>query len=136
MTHLQPSIHVVKDTPVAKLFRRRLNCPDIITFFSVVTGQWILAYWMDKRIRVVDEVEDLGANFELVTQELVKQIAVCWGPVNWKAKKQRLLSRYRDQQRNETDTVIENQERYDWLKRRMKNPIPYAFQVPVAPAQG
>lgn len=131
MTHLRPSIHVVKDTTTARMFRRRLHFDDIITFFSLETGQWILAYWIDKRIRLVDEIEDLGANFELATQELVKQIAQCWGPINWKAKKVRLISKYKDRCRKEVDEVIENQERYDWLKKRMAQPIPYAFQVQV-----
>lgn len=131
MAFLNHSIHVVKDTPTAKLFRRRLKCPDIFTFFSLETGQWILAYWVDKRVRMMDEIEDLGSHFELVTSGLVQQIVHCWGPVDWKAKKKRLISKHRDQERKRVDTAIDEQERYDWLKKKMNRPIPYAFQPPV-----
>lgn len=128
MTFIRPSTHVVRDTFVAKMFRNRLRCPDIITFFSLDTGQWILAYWIEKRINMVDEVEDLGMAFELVTPELVKQIVQCWKPVNWKDKKRRLLARNRDKIQQGKDNQCEDQDRYDWLKKRMKKPVPYAFK--------
>ncbi len=135
MTFLKPSVHVVKETPAAKLFRRRVHCPDILTFFSLETGQWILAYWISRKIRLVDEIEDLGANFELLNSELVNQISHCWGPVDWKAKKNRLISKLRDQERERDDTIVEHQERYNWLKEKMKRPIPYAFKSPISGGQ-
>lgn len=131
MTFLRPDVHVVRDTYHAKVFRRRLNCPDIVTFFSLETGMWILAYWINRRLRMVDEIEDLGSNFELITKELVQQIVQCWGTIDWGAKKERILSKFRDRERKQTDSLMEQQERWDWLKKRMDKPVPYAFSSPM-----
>ena len=139
LTIIQPDRHVVKDTPTAKLFRRRLNFPDIITFWNGETGEWILAYWVSKQRRLVDEMEDLGMAFEKVTPELVQMIVMCWKPVNWKAKKQRLVSKEKDRIRNEVDKIQEEQRRWDWSKKRMADrglkPLPYAFSSPISGGQ-
>ena len=58
MTVIDPRKHVVKDTPVARQFRRLLKTDDIVTFFSLETGQWVLGYWANKLGKVVDEIED------------------------------------------------------------------------------
>ena len=139
LTVIQPSKHVVKDTPVAKLFRRRLKFDDIVTFWSADTGEWILAYWVDKRLGLVDEMEDLGMAFEKVTPDLVSMIVTCWKPVNWRAKKQHLVSKERARVRNEIDKIQEEQRRWDWAKKRMKargmGPLPYVFNSPVSGGQ-
>jgi len=136
MTFIRPTAHVVKNTPTAKMFRRRLNCPDIFTFFSLETGQWILAYWIEKRVRMADEIEDLGPDFGLVTPKLVADIVVCWGNIDWKSRKktrkQRLISKIRSQENLQNDKLSEQSDRYQWLQKRMKKPIPYAFASPVS----
>ncbi len=139
LTVIQPSKHVVKDTPVAKMFRRRLKFDDVVTFWSIDTGEWILGYWVDKRLRLVDEMEDLGMMFEKVTDELVDAIVTCWKAVDWRAKKQRLVSKEKDRVRNEVDKIREEQRRWDWAKRRLEargaRPIPYAFKCPISGGQ-
>lgn len=138
-TTIRPNIHVVKDTPVARMFRRRLKFDDIMTFWSAETGQWILGYWIDKRLQMVDEMEDLGMVFEKVTPELVQQIVTCWGSIDWKAKKKRLISKERDRIRTENDALMEQQERWDWAKKKLADkgeaPLPYAFKTPVSGGQ-
>lgn len=133
LTTIQADRHVLKDTPVARMFRRRLRTDDIVTFWSAETGQWILAYWVDKRVKLVDEVEDLGMAFEKVTPELTQQIVSCWGSVDLKAKKKRLLSKERDRLRKSRDDVMSEQDRWDWAQKKMKdkniNPVPYAFKA-------
>lgn len=111
------------------MLRKRLNCPDIVTFWSADTGQWILGYWISRRAGLVDEVEDLGPAFEAVTPPLVEMIAACWKPVNWKEKKKRLMSRERDRIRKRNDQIMEDSERWNWAKGRLSdrgiNPVPY-----------
>lgn len=139
LTIIRPDRHVVKDTPTAKMFRRRLRFEDIFTFWSGETGQWILAYWVEKRRNLCEEIEDLGMAFEKVTPDLTHMIVTCWKPVNWKVKKQRLISKERDRVRNEIDKIQEEQRRWDWAKKKMSDkglaPIPYAFKTPVAGGQ-
>lgn len=132
MTFLRSDVHAVRETPPARLFRRKLKCPDIFTFFSLETGQWILAYWVNKRMRMLDEIEDLGSHFELVTPKLVQQIANCWGPIDWGAKKKRLMSAHNDRERKKADDAAVSQDKYTWLQNRMDTPIPYAYKVPVS----
>jgi len=128
-TVLDPTVHLIKNTPVAKFFRRRLKDPDIMTFWHAETGQWILAYWL--RRGVVDEIEDLGANFELVTDDLVGMIVGCYGHVDLARKKKRILAKEAAQLQRQTEAVLENQEKWDWLKKRTKDkaPLPYTFQA-------
>jgi hypothetical protein len=118
---------VVKDTPIARLFRRALNHEDMVTFFSLQTGQWILGYWIGGGKRVVEEMEDLGQAFECVTPAFVQQIKACWKGVDWKAKKRYLVGKQRDKLRQMNDEIMESQEHWDWLKKKMKTPLPYTF---------
>jgi hypothetical protein len=129
VTVLRPDIHLVKDTPASKFFRRQLRDPDILTFWCQPTGMWVLAYWLSRSKRIVDEMEDLGANFELMTDDLVNMLVSCYGSVDLKRTKKRLLSKNADRIRKQNDDIYESQERWDWLKRKTshKSPIPYVF---------
>lgn len=139
LTIIDPSKHVVRDSPTARLFRRKLNSPNIFTFWNGETGEFILAYWVDERRRLCDEMEDLGMGFEKVTPELVQMIVTCWKPINWKEKKSRLISKEKDRVRKEVEKIQEEQSRWDWAKKRMTarglKPVPYAFASPVAGGQ-
>ena len=126
LTSIDPMKHLIRETSVAKVFRRQLRFPDIITFWSIETGQ--------KR-KIVEEMEDLGAVFELVTPDLLQTITACWRPVDWKVKKHRILSKEADRVRRENDDLIEDQTRWDWAQKRLKAqgkaPIPFAFGTPI-----
>jgi hypothetical protein len=129
LTLINPNVHVVKDTPIARLFRRVLHHEDMVTFFSLQTGQWILAYWVGGNKRVVEEVEDLGQAVEVVTPEFVQRIKACWKGVDWKAKKRFLVGKQRDRIRKMQDDVLENQEVWDWCKRRNQGQMPYTVDM-------
>lgn len=139
LTYIVPSRHVVRDTPTAKLFRKTLRFEDIFTFWNAETGQWVLAYWVEKKRKLCEEVEDLGLAFEAVTPEFVQMIVGCWKAVDWKAKKQRLISKEKDRIRNENDKLTEEQSRWDWAKKRLDSqnlkPLPYVFATPVSGGQ-
>lgn len=129
LTLINPTVHVVKDTPVARLFRRVLHHEDVVTFFSLQTGQWILGYWIGGNKRMVEEMEDLGQAFEQVTPEFVKRITACWGGVDWKAKKRYLVGKQRDHIRKMQDEVRDQQDRWDWMKKRNKGQMPYTVDM-------
>jgi hypothetical protein len=133
LTTLNPSIHLVKDTAAAKFFRRRLSEPDVMSFWNAETGQWILAFWVHRGKRLVEEVEDLGPNCEAVTPQFVEMIVTSYGAVDFKKKRKRLLSKHADHLRKQDDAVMEDQERWAWLKKKTKDklPLPYAFDTPV-----
>ncbi len=136
LTYIVPSRHVVRDTPTARLFRKMLRFPDIFTFWNAETGQWVLAYWITKKLRLCEEVEDLGMAFEKVTPEFVQMIVSCWKAVDWKAKKQRLLSKEKDRIRIENDKLVDQNERWTWAQKKLVGrnlkPVPYAFSSPVS----
>lgn len=143
LTVLNPRIHLVKDTSAAKFFRRRLNQPDCMTFWHSQTGQWILGLWVHKGKRIVEEIEDLGPNCEAISPGFVSMIVNGYGSVDFKQKKKRILSKNRDNIRKQNEAIMEDQERWNWLKKRTKDklPIPYAFDTPVSggavlPAKG
>lgn len=134
VTVIRPDRHVVKDTPAARLFRRRLKCPDILTFFNVETCQWILAYWVVRGRGMVEEIEDLGPTCELVCSDFVNAICQCWGPVDFRKKRQLILGRQRDRIRRQEEDIMEDQKRYDWAKKKLEHraPVPYAFYSPMS----
>lgn len=135
LTTIQPDRHVVKETPTAKLFRRRLHFEDLFTFWNAETGEWILAYWICKRQRLCEEMEDLGMAFEKVTPDLINMIVTCWKTVDWKVKKARLVSKERTRVRLEVEKIQEQQEQWNWAKRQLISrglrPLPFAFSSPM-----
>ena len=134
LTVLNPRIHLAKETTTARFFRRRLNEPDAMTFWHAGTGNWVLAFWVHKGKRIVEEVEDLGPNCELVTPDFVNTIAQSYGFVDYGKKKKRLLSRHKDSVRRQNEAITEDQERWNWLKKKTKDklPIPYAYSTPIS----
>jgi len=134
LTVLNPRVHLVKDTGAARYFRRRLNEPDVMTFWHSITGQWILAFWLHRGKRIVEEIEDLGPNCESVTPAFVEMIVQAYGPVNLQAKKRLILSRQKDRMRKQNDDILADQERWDWARKRLKDKciLPYAFSTPMS----
>lgn len=134
LTVLNPKVHLVKDTSTARFFRRKLNEPDVMTFWHVETGNWILAFWVHKGKRIVEELEDLGPQCQAVTPEFVNMIVSCYGPVDFRKKKKAILSRQKSRIRKQTEDILAYQEKWDWLKKRTKDtvPIPYAYSTPMS----
>lgn len=134
LTVLNPRVHLVKDTSAARFFRRRLNEPDVLTFWHSETGNWILAFWIHRGKKIVEEIEDLGPNCEAVTPKFVEMILAGYGAVNFAQKKKRLLSRKRENIRKQNEAIAEDQERWNWLKKKTKDklPIPYAYDTPIS----
>lgn len=101
-----------------------------MTFWHAETGQWILAYLL--RRGIVEEIEDLGANFELVTEDFVDMIVRCYGHVDLAQMKKRILANESARLQRQADTISEDQERWDWLKKRTKDkaPLPYLVSAP------
>lgn len=131
LTVISPQKHVLKDTPTSRMFCRILGTDDMVTFFNLETGEWILAYWVNRLGRVVDEIEDLGASFEKLNPALVHQIRTCWGHVDFKKKKARLLSKHHDKIRKSQEDILQDQDRWDWAKKRLNGKVPYFFKIPV-----
>ena len=137
VTVLNPQVHLVKETPCASFFRRRLRDPNIMTFWHCQTGQWILAYWLHKGRRIVDEIEDLGPCFEAVTENFVRMIVSNYAGVDLSRHKRRLLSKQRSRILKQTEAIMESQEEWDWLKKRTadKASIPFYYNVPFSGGQ-
>ena len=134
VTVLNSRIHLVKDTGTAKFFRRKLSEPDVMTFWHAETGQWVLAFWIHRGRRIVEEIEDLGPNFEAVSPGFVNMIVSGYGSVDFKQKKKRILSKNRDTIRKQNEKIYSDQERWDWLKKKTKDtqPIPYYYSTPIS----
>jgi hypothetical protein len=134
VTVLNPQIHWAVETQAAKFFRRHLRDSDILTFWTAETGQWVLAVWLDKRKKIVEEFEDLGPNMEAITDEFVSMIVSCYGPVDLKRTKSRLLGRNKDRIQKQTEDILMDQDRWDWLRKRTAHlaPMPYVVGCPVS----
>jgi len=119
--------HVVKKTIASNFFSRALKCRDIMTFFHLETGQWILGCWLHKNSKVVEEIEDLGPHMEAMSDpSFVKMIRQGWGGVDWKALKRRYLHREKEKITKEAEEIIQDQDRWDWAKKKNPRvPIPY-----------
>ena len=129
LVFITPEKHIVKETEAGRMFRRLLKFPDIFTYWNSETGQWVLAYWCNRLGHVADEVEDLGPVMEGLTPQLVQQIVTCWKPVDWGVKKKMMMARAKTFATKQDEKVIQEQERWDWMKKRTRDkaPIPYAF---------
>ena len=133
VTVLNPQVHWIKDTPCAQFFRRKLRDPDIVTFWHAETGQWILAYLL--RRGIVEEIEDLGVDFELVTDDFVDMIVRCYGHVDLSKKKKRLLATESARLQRQSDSILKNQEKWDWLRKRTQDKAPLPFVIHTTPTE-
>jgi hypothetical protein len=126
---ITPAKHILKETEIGRLFRRLLKFQDIFTYWNAETGQWILAYWVNRLGNIADEVEDLGMAMELVTPPFVKQIVDCWKPVDWRLKKKMILRRAKNFKTKKDEQIIQSQDTWDWAKKRLgdRAPIPFGF---------
>lgn len=128
--------HIPRETEIGRFFRRELNCPAIFTFWNAERSMWVLAYWLDPSETIMDEIEDLGHDFEDVTQGFVAMIRAGWGVgIDWGAHKKRLLARQAGKIQKENESIYQAQEEWDWVKKkhraRYQNELPYAIDVGV-----
>ena len=126
--------HIPKETEIGRFFQRELKCPQMITLWDRTRDMWVLAHWLDPSQTIVEEIEDLGPNFEAVTRDFVSMIRAGWGVgIDWGSHKKRLLSRQKDKLNKQTEEIRESQEEWDWVKRQQRarghNPLPYAVDV-------
>jgi hypothetical protein len=131
ITKLRADIHRVVETPIAHFFRRHLNDPEIITFFNHETGQWVLAYWLHRDRRIVDEIDDLGDHFQEVTPEFVQSLERSRNFYNKDDLKKKYILQSRRQAEKLDADIYQDQERWDWMRKRTKEKaiVPYMVDV-------
>lgn len=129
IVRLSPDKYMIRDTEVAHHFSRELGC-ECVTYFFPETEQWILAVWLDRDKGLVEELEDLGTNFELLDRALAQKIKRGWGRRDVKEYKKQLMRRRAHRIFAKNEAIAADQERYDWLKKKTGEPIPYAFKAP------
>lgn len=137
LVRITPDKHVVKETEAGRMFRRLLKFNDVFTYFNADTGQWVLAYWVNRIGSLADEIEDLGPAMEAVTPDLVGMIVRCWKPVDWQKKKKLILDRHKLFLQKSSEELIEENARYKWAQKRAKgrSPVPYAFAPGISGGQ-
>lgn len=116
-TQLDRSKHILRETSQVRDLRRMLDDPDLVTFFNVETGQWILAYWLDKSKGRVDEIDDLGPNFELLTRSFVESLRQSRRATDFKDLKRGLQRAARTKHLQWQDEMEEQQDHGDYFRR-------------------
>jgi hypothetical protein len=66
--------HVVRETPFADFLRRHLRDPNLFTGYNMIEGRWFLGLWIRKDQGLAQDIDDLGANLELASRDLVKML--------------------------------------------------------------
>jgi hypothetical protein len=118
ITILRRGIHRVVDTPFVRHLRVRLNDPDLVTFFNLETGQWILGYWLSRTRGMVDEIDDLGPRMELANRGLAEELVACRRVTDFRSVKRRLLRKRKAQAQEQLDSLEECHDQRAWLKKR------------------
>ena len=127
---IDPSKHFPRDTEAARFFRRELYCPEIMTFWNNERSMWVLGHWLDSTHHYVEEIEDLGPNFELLTPEFAAMIRNGWGhQTDWDKVRKRVLSSQRARLRSQEDDIYEADELHTWAVKKTDHPIPYSFSM-------
>lgn len=115
---IREAVHKIRETEFVRVLRRRLNDPDLITYFNMETGLWVLAYWLSKTDRTVDEIEDLGPNLELATRDLADELERCRQATNFNGIKQKLIAKKRAKHRRFCDDMEKSKDERSWLHKR------------------
>lgn len=116
--------HVVRETEFCDFLRRHLRDPELFTAFNVMTGRWFLGLWVRKDQGVAQDVEDLGANLELATRGLVKDLERSRDGITKEDMRNSLLRKERTFVDGEVAFGEEFQEMQDWTQKKSGSPIP------------
>lgn len=136
ITQLNPQRHLVRDTPHTHYLRRHLKDEALLTYFNLDTQQWVLGYWIDRNRGVIDEIEDLGPNFERLTRELVKSLERTYAFYTKDDLKKRYLRRARHFEQKMREETAEANEQWNWCKKRTKEKAPVPWMVSTGRMQG
>jgi len=129
ITKLLSGVHTVRETEASRFFQRHLNDPDIVTIWNHETQNWILAYWVDKDKGFVDEIDDLGPNFEMMTRDFVKSLEATRQTTHVREHKEKILRNAKRRMFKECEKVQADQERWDWLRKKTKDKCVVPFSM-------
>lgn len=116
--------HVVRETEFVRYLRRHLRDETLFTGFNVLTGRWFLGLWLRKDQGLAQDIEDLGANMEGATRQLVKDLERSRDGITAEDVKKRLLKHEQrgiDQEREEAE---EFQEVQNWTMKKYGSDVP------------
>ena len=104
--------------------RRSLRDESLFTAYNTETGQWFLAYWINKDRGLANDVDDLGPNMEFATRKLVKQLEQSRAGVTATDIKKRFEKAVRRGWEIETEEAQERSEVSDWVQKKSGSPVP------------
>lgn len=116
--------HVVRDTPFADFLRRHLNDPNLFTGFNLKERRWFLGLWVRKDEGLAQDIDDLGADLELATRELVKMLERTREGVTKDDLKRSVVLAEKKGLEFETQAAQEFQEAADWLQKKSGSNVP------------
>ena len=121
---VRPGEHVIRDTDFVRHLRQRLRDDSLFTAYNTETGQWFLAYWINKDRGLANDVDDLGPNMEFATGRLVKQLEQSRVGVTATDIKKRFERAVRRGWEVETEEAKERHEVQDWVQKKSGSSIP------------
>ncbi|MHC4511295.1 MAG: hypothetical protein ACYTAO_20490 [Planctomycetota bacterium] len=116
--------HRIIETDFVRHLRRTLRDDSLFTALNVQTGQWFLAYWINKDRGLANDVDDLGPNMEFATRKLVNQLECSRAGVTAEDIKKRFERAVRTGWQIETEEAQERREVQDWVQKKSGSPIP------------
>ena len=118
------SEHAIIDTECVRHLRRHLHDESLFTAFNTVTGQWFLAYWINKDRGLANDIDDLGPNMEFATRDLIRQLERSREGVTADDIKKRFFDAQMRNVEFETEGAQERQEVQNWVQKKSGSDLP------------
>ena len=116
--------HVVRETPFAAFLRRHLNDPNLFTGYNLKEKRWFLGLWVRRDRGLAQDIDDLGADLELASRDLVKMLERTRDGVTKDDLRRSVIAADRKGIEFERNAAQEFQEVQDWLQKRSGSNVP------------
>jgi hypothetical protein len=116
--------HVVRDTDFARFLRRQLNDETLFTGYNLKAQRWFLGMWVRKDQGYASDIADLGADMELASRSLVKDLERSRDGLTAADIKRNLVRADRRAVDLERQEAEEFQEVQNWAQKKSGSTVP------------
>ena len=116
--------HQVRDTEFGRYVRKQLRDPNLFTGYNTIEKRWFLGLWIRKDQGVAQDIDDLGAEMELATRELVRMLERSRDGVTTDDLKRSVVAAEKRGLDFERQECEEFQNMQNWVQKRSGSPVP------------
>ena len=121
---IDKAVHRIIETDFVRMLRRELRDPYLFTAINLETGEWFLAYWVNRDKGLANDIEHLGIDFSGATRKLVHELRASRKGITGADIKKRFAQVSKRRYEIEVEEGNEYDEMQNWLQKKSGSPVP------------